>query len=62
MVLCPRNSGVPGTLADCYKIKLRAAGYGLVYRVEDMRVTVVVIAVGRRDSNVVYKAAAKRIW
>ena len=48
-------------MADCYKIKLRAAGYRLVYRVEDKRVTVVVIAVGRRDRNAVYKAAAKRI-
>ena len=47
-------------MADCYKIKLRAAGYRLAYRVEDQRVTVVVIAVGRRDRNAVYKAAAKR--
>ena len=48
-------------MADCYKIKLRAAGYRLGYRVEDKRVTVVVIAVGRRDRNAVYKAAAMRI-
>ena len=48
-------------MADCYKIKLRSAGYRLVYRVEDKRVTVVVIAVGRRDRNTVYKAAAKRV-
>ena len=48
-------------MAACYKIKLRAAGYRLVYRVEDKRVTAVVIAVGRRDRNVAYKAAEKRI-
>ena len=48
-------------MADCYKIKLRAAGYRLIYRVEDHRVTVVVIAVGRRDRNAVYKPATKRV-
>jgi mRNA interferase RelE/StbE len=45
-------------LADCYKIKLRAAGYRLVYRVEDRTITVVVVAVGKRERNAVYKAAA----
>ncbi len=49
-------SGLP----DCYKIKLRAAGYRLVYRVEDRTVTVVVVAVGKRERNAVYKAATKR--
>ena len=48
-------------LADCYKIKLRAAGYRLVYRVEEQTVTVVVVAVGKRERNAVYKAAAKRV-
>lgn len=48
-------------MADCYKIKLRAAGYRLVYRVEDQRVTVVVVAVGKRDRNAVYKIAAGRL-
>ncbi len=45
---------------DCYKIKLRAAGYRLVYRVEDARVTVLVVAVGRRERDEVYLTAAKR--
>ena len=49
-------SGMP----ECYKIKLRAAGYHLVYRVDDDVVTVVVVAVGRRDRNLVYKIAAGR--
>ena len=52
-----RLSGMP----DCYKIKLRAAGYRLVYRVDDAVVTVVVVAVGRRDRNLVYKIAAGRM-
>jgi len=43
-----------------YKIKLRKAGYRLVYEVEDDRLVVVVIAVGRRDRMQVYEAAARR--
>jgi len=48
-------------MPDCYKIKLRSAGYRLVYRVEDDRVVVAVIAVGKRDHDDVYIAAAKRL-
>ena len=43
-----------------YKIKLRSAGYRLVYLVEDTAVTVTVVAVGKRERNAVYKAAQKR--
>jgi mRNA interferase RelE/StbE len=32
-----------------YKIKLAGKGYRLIYRVDDQRVTVIVIDVGRRD-------------
>lgn len=42
-----------------YKIKLRAAGYRLVYEVNDGRVTVTVIAIGRRD-NAIYDLATAR--
>lgn len=52
-----RLSGLP----DCYKIKLRATGYRLVYRVYDDRVVVQVIAVGRRERNRVYKTAVGRL-
>lgn len=45
---------------DRYKIKLRNIGYRLVYEVHDTEVIVVVVAVGRRDRNAVYKAAEKR--
>ena len=43
-----------------YKIKLRSAGYRLVYRVDDTTVTVTVVAVGKRERNAVYKSAQKR--
>jgi mRNA interferase RelE/StbE len=45
---------------DRYKIKLRDAGYRLVYEVRDEIVTVLVVAVGKRERDAVYKAAAKR--
>ena len=45
---------------DCWKIKLRSVGYRLVYEVRDAEVIVVVVAVGKRERNAVYLAAAKR--
>lgn len=47
-------------LRDHYKIKLRSAGYRLVYRVEDQTVTVTVVAVGKREGGEVYEIAGKR--
>ena len=47
-------------LSDCYKIKLRNAGYRLVYQVDDQRILVLVIAVGRRDRLAVYRSAKNR--
>lgn len=52
-----RLSGMP----DCYKIKLRDAGYRLVYQVHDTMVIVEVIAVGKRENNLVYRLAKERI-
>jgi mRNA interferase RelE/StbE len=43
-----------------YKIKLRASGYRLVYEVIDQEICVLVIAVGKRDKNEVYKQAQQR--
>lgn len=40
---------------DRYKIKLRGVGYRLVYEVRDAEVLVVVVAIGRRERNEVYK-------
>jgi mRNA interferase RelE/StbE len=44
---------------DRFKIKLRETGYRLVYEVCDGMLLIVVIAVGKRDRNAVYKAAAR---
>ena len=43
-----------------YKIKLRQSGFRLVYEVVDSEVVVLVVAVGKRERNKVYQAAAKR--
>jgi mRNA interferase RelE/StbE len=50
-------SGMP----DCFKIKLRQAGYRLVYRVDAEVVYVTVIAIGKRDKSAVYALAQSRI-
>jgi mRNA interferase RelE/StbE len=47
-------------LPDGYKIKLRTAGYRLVYQVDDKVIVVTVIAVGKRDKGLVYLVAKKR--
>lgn len=48
-------------MKNCYKIKLRQAGYRLVYQIRDAELVVVVIAVGKREKNSVYKKAIRRI-
>jgi mRNA interferase RelE/StbE len=50
-------SGMP----DCYKIKLKSVGYRLVYKVIESRLVVQVIALGRRDKDMAYKLAHKRL-
>lgn len=45
---------------DRYKIKLRSIGYRLVYEVRDSQLIVVVVAVGKREDNAIYRAAEKR--
>lgn len=54
------SDGLHG-MPNHYKIKLRSAGYRLVYRVEDSTITVTVVAVGKRERNAVYKTAQTRI-
>ena len=49
------------SMPDCYKIKLRSTGFRLVYRVHDDVLVLLTIAVGRRDKNAVYQAAAQRL-
>ena len=43
-----------------YKIKLKSVGYRLVYQVKDRELIVLVVAVGNRDRNEVYKFAERR--
>lgn len=60
-----RNPHVPAAAltgaSNVYRIKLREAGYRLVYAVEDNVVTVTVIAVGKRERNAVYEVALARL-
>jgi mRNA interferase RelE/StbE len=59
---CPRiESARLGGMKDCYKIKLRKAGYRLVYEVREQELVVLIVAIGKRERNAVYKMAAKRL-
>ncbi len=49
------------TMKHCYKIKLRRAGYRLVYQVREKDVVVAVVAVGKRERNAIYRMAATRV-
>lgn len=44
-----------------YKIKLRTAGYRLVYEVVDKEIVIYVLAIGKRDKNAIYKKLASRL-
>ena len=44
-----------------YKIKLRTAGYRLAYEVIDDDILIYVLAIGKRDKNMIYKKLASRI-
>lgn len=48
-------------MQNCYKIKLRALGFRLVYKVFKEKITIQVIAVGKRDKDLVYKLAHHRL-
>lgn len=56
-VASARLHGMP----DCYKIKLAASGYRLVYQVDQGRIVVIVVAVGKRERGQVYRVAGKRV-
>lgn len=45
---------------NCYKIKLRAIGYRLVYQVMDAEVVVLVLAVGKREGGIAYRKMKDR--
>jgi len=48
-------------MPDCYKIKLRAAGFRLVYQVRNQTLVLLTVAVGKRERNAVYDAALARL-
>ncbi len=48
-------------MPDCYKIKLRASGFLLVYQVMNDELIIVVVAVGKRDRSGVYSLASERM-
>ncbi|WP_347902231.1 type II toxin-antitoxin system RelE/ParE family toxin [Pseudomonas purpurea] len=48
-------------LPDCYKLKLRSAGYRLIYQVLDQEVVVFVVAIGKREREAAYQDAQDRI-
>jgi mRNA interferase RelE/StbE len=54
-----KHSALSG-MKDCYKIKLRATGYRLVYRVFDNRLIVQVVVVGKTEKGEVYKKMKDR--
>ena len=45
---------------DCYKIKLRTAGYRLAYHVNDDEIVVTVVSVGKRNRNEIYQKLMDR--
>lgn len=46
---------------DCYKIKLRASGFRLVYQMIDDKLIIAVVAVGKRERSDVYNLASERM-
>lgn len=50
-------SGYP----NCYKIKLRKLGYRLIYQVQNERITVYILGIGKRERNQAYETAKSRL-
>tara|TARA_B100000929_G_scaffold274225_1_gene247198 strand:- start:9 stop:293 length:285 start_codon:yes stop_codon:yes gene_type:complete len=48
-------------LSNCYKIKLRASGYRLIYQVIDREVIVWVVAIGKRERSEAYQKVRHRL-
>ncbi|WP_233948151.1 type II toxin-antitoxin system RelE family toxin [Pectobacterium versatile] len=62
---CCENPHIPSAklrgMKDCYKIKLRASGFRLVYEVIDDILVIAVVAVGKRERSGVYHLASERM-
>lgn len=50
-----------GDLAGCFKIKLRASGFRLIYQVIDEEIVIWIVVVGKREDEKAYDIAKKRI-
>lgn len=50
-----------GDLAGCFKIKLRASGFRLIYQVIDEEIVIWIVAVSKREDEKAYDIAKKRI-
>lgn len=50
-----------GGFENIYKIKLRTVGYRLAYEVNDAEIVVLVLAVGIRDKDKIYKTLFERV-
>ena len=55
------NNRLRGKLSNCYKIKLKRAGYRLVYEVRSQTIVLIVWAVDKRDDDKVYDSAISRL-
>lgn len=55
------SSRLRGDLSDCYRIRAPKSGYRLVYKVENEALVILVIAVGKREDEKVYKSAVIRV-
>ncbi|KHS78193.1 type II toxin-antitoxin system RelE family toxin [Pectobacterium brasiliense] len=62
---CCENPHIPSAklrgMKDCYKIKLRASGFRLVYEVIDDVLIIAIVAVGKRERSGVYHLASERM-
>ncbi|AXF78948.1 type II toxin-antitoxin system RelE/ParE family toxin (plasmid) [Erwinia tracheiphila] len=62
---CAENPHIPSAklrgMPDCYKIKLQASGFRLVYQVINDELIIAVVAVGKREHSKVYNLASKRL-
>lgn len=62
---CCKNPHIPSAklrgMPDCYKIKLRASGFRLVYQVINEKLVIAVVAVGKRERSDVYNLASERL-
>lgn len=55
------NNRLRGKLSNCYKIKLKRAGYRLVYEVRSQTIVLIVWAVDKRDDDKAYDSAISRL-